>query len=897
MEYFKSGFKSVLGTQQGGSQPTGAEIVERLVERVEASTLLDDRRDAVRALKALSKKYRLEVGAQGMNALVKVLETDRNETETIGYVLDTLCNVMSDQPLDDEGEDIELKQGLGEQFTEIFIKKTDNVALLLSFLEEYDFHVRWPAVKLLTCLLINKCRDVQEIVLVNPLGVSKLMDLLCDNREVIRNDALLLLTHLTRSNANIQKIVAFENAFDRLFDIVSEEGHSDGGIIVEDCLMLMLNLLKNNTSNQNYFKEGSFIQRLTSFFTLNPEVIEAGWSAQKVSNIHHMLQIVRTLVSPQNPFQVTSSCQRVMNSCGLLEQLCNILMASGVPADILTEAINTVSEVIRGNHGNQEYFATVNAPSSPPKPAIVVLLMSMVNEKQPFVLRCAVLYCFQCFLYKNELGQAQIVQTLLPTTADVGTFTAGQLLCGGLFNQDSLSTWCAAVALSHSLVENTPQKEQLLRVQLATSIGTPPVSLLQQCTSILQEGGKVQTRLGLLMLLCTWLSNCALAVGHFVSFPINIPYVSLKFEFIINLTSQVALAEGDDQERMVQGLCAFLLGICVQFNDDSVITFNKDSLCQLIVKRIGMETFLDKLNGICKHEPYILAAQKPQLKYKHPSEALFDYEFCRLFKSLEGQIIKAITTKPGDNLLNGPEENLSEEQHGLLMQYKTLIRDQDQQLHEQSRKLEDLQSEHTKALQQLEEMNSTVQQLRDQTALLKAHKGVPQNDLPVLNIQEIENLKLEIENKTKEVEERDRTIHIMIAQQQNETGDSETSVFSLQSLRDQISSLELQIKEKDVQLQQLEDNQTKKRNEDQVQQTIPNRPEELTNDVKRLEEENVSLQLELDNIRKEQDDLLVLLSEQDTKINVYKSELKALGKQVEDDDDEIDDDEDIDEPI
>ncbi len=52
------------------------------------------------------------------------------------------------------------------------------------------------------------------------------------------------------------------------------------------------------------------------------------------------------------------------------------------------------------------------------RPAIVVLLMSMVNEKQPFVLRCAVLYCFQSFLYKNEIGQSQIIMTLLPTTAE-----------------------------------------------------------------------------------------------------------------------------------------------------------------------------------------------------------------------------------------------------------------------------------------------------------------------------------------------------------------------------------------------------------------------------------------------------------------------------------------------
>ena len=192
------------------------------------------------------------------------------------------------------------------------------------------------------------------------------------------------------------------------------------GIVVEDCLLLLYNLLKNNSSNQNFFKEGSYVQRLPPYFQLDSaeESPSGGWSAQKVTNIHLMLQMVRTLVSPSNPAAATAACQKVMNQCGLLQQLCVILMASGVPADVLTETINTVSEVIRGNTDNQEYFASVMAPSNPPRPAIVVLLMSMVNEKQPFVLRCAVLYCFQSFLYKNELGQSQIVQTLLPSTAD-----------------------------------------------------------------------------------------------------------------------------------------------------------------------------------------------------------------------------------------------------------------------------------------------------------------------------------------------------------------------------------------------------------------------------------------------------------------------------------------------
>jgi len=77
--------------------------VERLVDRVQCSTLLDDRRDACRALKSLSRKYRVEVGAQGMTALCQVLEMDRGDNEIIGYALDTLCNIMSQEAFEGEG--------------------------------------------------------------------------------------------------------------------------------------------------------------------------------------------------------------------------------------------------------------------------------------------------------------------------------------------------------------------------------------------------------------------------------------------------------------------------------------------------------------------------------------------------------------------------------------------------------------------------------------------------------------------------------------------------------------------------------------------------------------------------------------------------------------------------
>lgn len=607
--------------------------MEKLVDRVTASTLLDDRRDACRALKALSRKYRIEVGAQGMNALFHVLQTDRVDTEIVSYALDTLCNIVTQEQFEEEADNPTVSVNVGEQFTEMFIKKVENVSLILDYLEEYDFKVRWAAVKLLTTLLSNRTKDIQEIILISPMAVSKLMDLLIDSREVIRNDALLLLIQLTKINSNIQKIVVFENAFDRIFDIVRDEGFSDGGIVVEDCLILLINLLKHNTSNQQFFKEGSYIQKIIPMFKFgstdsNEEQV---WTPQKVSNVHCMLQIIRALVSPSNQQQVILSCQKTMKTCGLLEALCSILMGSGVPADILTETINTVGEVVRGEPENQLVFSNIMAPSNPPKSCLVVLLMSMINEKQPLILRISVLYSFQCFLYKNEVGQSSIIQTLLPSTTDnecIQTITTGQLLCGGLFSMDPLANWFSSVALMHGLIGNREKKEQLLRVLLATNAGSPPVSLLQQCFSILQQNScKLQTKVGILMLLCVWLNDCSIAVNNFLS--------SSSSNSVSYLIAEISLTEQDENSLLIQGLCAFLLGLCIQDNDNTVMGSGKEDLCQLVVKRIGLEIYIRKLGEISRHESYSRAGKNPQIRVESGSDLLLDYEFCKLFKTLE----------------------------------------------------------------------------------------------------------------------------------------------------------------------------------------------------------------------------------------------------------------------
>ena len=68
--------------------------------------------------------------------------------------------------------------------------------------------------------------------------------------EMLRNEALLLLPAMLAGNPDLQKIVAFSGAFEKLFEILNQEGGSDGGIVVQDAITVLGCLLRFNVSNQ-----------------------------------------------------------------------------------------------------------------------------------------------------------------------------------------------------------------------------------------------------------------------------------------------------------------------------------------------------------------------------------------------------------------------------------------------------------------------------------------------------------------------------------------------------------------------------------------------------------------------------------------------------------------------
>jgi hypothetical protein len=104
---------------------------------------------------------------------------------------------------------------------------------------------------------------LQSVVLSCPLTVVRLMELLGSPREVLRNEALLMLAGLTSGCEDISKLAAFEGAFDKLLGLcLAEGGLVSGGVVVQDALELLNNMLRDNQANQRLFREMGHMQQI-----------------------------------------------------------------------------------------------------------------------------------------------------------------------------------------------------------------------------------------------------------------------------------------------------------------------------------------------------------------------------------------------------------------------------------------------------------------------------------------------------------------------------------------------------------------------------------------------------------------------------------------------------------
>ncbi|ESZ95065.1 hypothetical protein SBOR_4520 [Sclerotinia borealis F-4128] len=660
------------------------ETISVYASRLTSSTLLEDRRAACLGLRSFAKDYPASVASEALRGLIESLRKDGEDVDSVKVVLETLLFLFNPNRNSAEASE-ELAYFIADEFT----TRQNNIALLLDFLDTNDFYSRLYSLQLLSVILSSRTERTEECIFTAPLGISRLVAILDDRREAIRNEGLSLLTYLTPSSSELQKLVAFENAFERIFSIIKLEGSlHDGDRIVEDCLILLANLLRLNVSNQSFFRETGCVPKLSKLLTdaLGAES-EAGevaeWAkAQRNRNIYALLAVLRLFLMIGGAG--TQANQASFAHHSVLSQVLQLAFSRSTEVEIKAEALSTCADIIRGNPTLQENFAqqqvtsvldepSANSNGQPqlnaiPKVYVIDGLLDLtlsIPTLSTFDSRAAACGCIKAYFYDHPAIRKHFLRRAIDGHVSGADETANVLTTllqplDSHISSDPYRYWFASVLLFHLIFEDPEAKSMAMGVAEGDAEnGEEVVTCIQSITANLVVGvhKAVDERVlvAYLMLLCGWLFEDPDAVNDFLGEGSNIQSLI-----------QAALHTGGDGV-IVQGLCAVLLGIVYEFSTkDSPVP--RATIHPILGSSLGRDQYIDRLTKLRAHpllrDFEVLPQKLSSVLPGGLPDVFFDKSFVDFIKDNFSRLLRAIDRDPGFEIAiiaNGIQKGISRE--------------------------------------------------------------------------------------------------------------------------------------------------------------------------------------------------------------------------------------------
>ncbi|CAA7260522.1 unnamed protein product [Cyclocybe aegerita] len=711
MDFFSQTYVALRGPT--GAPQTPADTIARLSDRLSPATLLADRRAAVLALKGLARDCKQDIGDRALSGLLEVLYNDAEVDADIGKaVLETLNQLCETEDATPGSRE------LGFRHTDALVVSDKTTHSLFALLGDTNFYTRFATLQFLTTLLHNRRQAIQKYFLTAPAGPGSIIAVLEDKREIIRIEAITMVQGLISQSPDIQKVLAFEGAFEKLFNTVTQEGGVDGGAVAQGALTCVDGLLRFNSSNQSYFRETSLPPVLCALlqFPVSLDVQQAApqefalqfWDDQKTANTRLIIGIIGMLVA--------SKGYGVQENPPFTRCLVEIALASNAPTPLKTQALRLLPANINFPLSEISLTPYVPVPETNGEEwdrlelasaldALVELaihgeyngLDAGKRTMESLELRTAAATVFENFVRKDDIRQA-IVQAMLPApnaepdqhprpTPLLHALASPPNTTSTLDPAEVTSTHLATLMFSHLLRCSPRAKASACEVMpgplqpttqsssfFVPADGGPPEpaavepedddepqTLLQILTENLSLALLSRSRannsdrekrewdryvVGYLSLLSQWLWEDPKSVRGFL----DAGGLGVLVE-PINQTSEV--------DSIVPGLCAFLLGVCYEYNrEPGEIT---RATIHPIINRLSVDTLVGQMAGFREDDRFkSVAPDSIVLPYPavpgHPSggkhgpteeaEIWFDWAFVDFWKSNYYTVQRGFSTEP-----------------------------------------------------------------------------------------------------------------------------------------------------------------------------------------------------------------------------------------------------------
>ncbi|CAD6341381.1 unnamed protein product [Miscanthus lutarioriparius] len=592
--------KFVFGNE--GIESKEDSYVERYLDRISNGTIPDDRRSAMTELQSLvaeSRSAQMSFGAMGFPILLNILKEDREDVELVRGALETFVSALT--PIEtSQGPKTEVQPASVN--SDLLSRETENISLLLSLLSEEDFYVRYYTIQLLTALLTNSLKRLQEAILLIPRGITVLMDMLMD-REVIRNEALLLLTYLTRDAEEIQKLLYLRVCLRRYLALSGRRA-------------ILMEMLLKETMGFDPLISILKIRRGSAF----------NFTQQKTVNLLGALNTVELLLMGGPSSEAGKDANKNANQTALAQKnILDHLLLLGVesqwaPVALRCMALRCIGNLVLRNPQNLDSLARKQVGEEPHvQPALNAIFSIILRTSitQEFV---AADYVFKCFCERNPNGQALLASTIAPhpnqgdTHGPASDMPFGSVLLQALVSSDvngDMEACCrASSVLSHIIKDNLQSKDHVLQIQLETptpSLGRtePVLHRIVTCLSIAAstDGENDQNNQPepyiqpvILRLLIIWLVDCSNAVNCLLESAVHLNYI-------------IELASSKCYTACVRGLAAVVLGACILYNASREKGRDAFAVADAISQKIGLTTYFLRFDELRKSLAHPLSEQ------------------------------------------------------------------------------------------------------------------------------------------------------------------------------------------------------------------------------------------------------------------------------------------------
>ncbi|KAG7750970.1 hypothetical protein KL912_000103 [Ogataea haglerorum] len=803
------------------SEKEVSDSIATLVDRLSHATLLTDRRAAVLGLKSFSRQYREIVIAHGLKSLVATLHKDVLDLDIVRAVLETLLILFIRGEGDEDltrswiSQQTRLKNGkypspslvldnVTDQFSLwIFDELTQSVKsfdILVDLVEADDLHIKLYSLQLLQALCSTRPLRTKELILKSPLAISKLCQALDDPYEPIRNEAILLLMGVVKDNFHIQKLVVFENTFEKLYRIIEDEGRIEGNIVVQDCLSLIANLLRYNASNQKFFIETNCMYKLAEFLDQPLAESELGpfvWNEQRLQNLLTTLDTCRLFVA--EGVEAIEQAQRALVSSDILMLILRLVFSISVPNVVRVNALLTTADIIRSNAEIQLQFSQIDVPYMDPTlpaaaqkmdeivPVIDALLhwCLYANSVHLFDLRVASVVVLHAYFKDNEDAKYAFLKDQkyefnklngVPDSEDgeqdgangeaendangesrsASTSFTGANLFATLINVDNdlqlnpYKIWFTCLILIYVFENYDEGRELAMSVQIGNASANEDVLNIIEavgqalCSSLRFKDPRVP--IAYMMLLSIWLWENFRAVDLF-----------LQDQSILDQLLAY-LVEANDENLLAQGMVVVLLAIVYEFTRKNS-PVSRQQLSTLLRSRVGDNAFSLKFQQFEKSDAFSNYDEETLLNPERDDTGLpqvyFDPLFVQLVKEnsrrLRGAIGHDPSFEPLEKLSFDAFETVQNDCLALANDLKTVRKEADETIAKQKAEIERLVSEYDELAQTYETTKSELEKLERDRELLDTNYTKSSED-----INKLTQLKNELEQNLSQLSTQHR---------------------------------------------------------------------------------------------------------------------------------------------